>query len=133
MIVKQESLTAKMTLKDLTVSSPLPAANLVLVFGSVKRFGESKLESILKTRYPAAQIIGCSTSGEITAEGVFDDSLQITAILWEKTIQRVTHTKMSGMQKEQKQLFVGESKKFWKRFFSKKRRQILNQNNEEKL
>ena len=41
--------------------------------------------------------------------------------------------KMSGMQKEQKQLFVGESKKFWKRFFSKKRRQILNQNNEEKL
>jgi hypothetical protein len=41
--------------------------------------------------------------------------------------------KMSGMQKELKQLFVGESKKFWKRFFSKKRRQFLNQNNEEKL
>jgi len=98
MIVKQESLTAKMTLKDLPAASPLPTANLVLVFGSVKRFGESKLESVLKTRYPAAQIIGCSTSGEITAEGVFDDSLQITAVLWEKTIQRVTHTKMTSMQ-----------------------------------
>jgi len=98
MIVKQESLTAKMTLKDLPSASPLPSANLVLVFGSVKRFGEAKLQSILKARYPTAQIIGCSTSGEITATGVFDDSLQITAVLWEKTVQRVTHTKMSGMQ-----------------------------------
>lgn len=98
MIVRQESLTAKMALKDLPAASPLPTASLVLVFGSVKRFGEAKLQSILKARYPTAQIIGCSTSGEITAAGVFDDSLQITAILWEKTVQRVTHTKMSGMQ-----------------------------------
>jgi len=98
MIVRQESLTAKMTLKDLPATSPLPTANLVLVFGSVKRFGEAKLQSTLKERYPTAQIIGCSTSGEITASGVFDDSLQITAVLWEKTVQRVTHTKMSGMQ-----------------------------------
>ncbi|WP_019898224.1 FIST signal transduction protein [Methylotenera mobilis] len=98
MIIRQESLTSKMTLKDLSSTSPLPSANLVLVFGSVKRFGEAKLQSILKTRYPTAQIIGCSTSGEITATGVYDDSLQITAILWEKTVQRVTHTKMTGMQ-----------------------------------
>lgn len=98
MIVKQESLTAKMMLKDLPIASPLPTANLVLVFGSVKRLGEAKLQSTLKVRYPTAQIIGCSTSGEITATGVFDDSIQITAILWEKTTQRVTHTKMSGMQ-----------------------------------
>lgn len=98
MIVRQESLTAKMTLKDLPAASPLPTASLVLVFGSVKRFGEAKLQNVLKGRYPTAQIIGCSTSGEITAAGVFDDSLQITAILWEKTVQRVTHTKMSGMQ-----------------------------------
>jgi len=98
MIIRQESLTSKMTLKDLSSASPLPSANLVLVFGSVKRFGEAKLQSILKTRYPTAQIIGCSTSGEITATGVYDDSLQITAILWEKTVQRVTHTKMTGMQ-----------------------------------
>lgn len=98
MIVRQESLTAKMTLKDLPAASPLPTASLVLVFGSVKRFGEAKLTSILKARYPTAQIIGCSTSGEITAAGVFDDSLQITAILWEKTVQRVTHTKMTNMQ-----------------------------------
>ncbi len=98
MLIRQESVSPKMALKDLPSASPLPNANLVLVFGSVKRFSESKLTSFLKDRYPTAQIIGCTTSGEINPSGVFDDSLQITAILWEKTMQRVVHTKMSGMQ-----------------------------------
>lgn len=98
MIVKQELLTAKMTLKDLTATSPLPTANLVLVFGSVKRLNEAKLQGTLKSRYPGAQIIGCSTAGEISATGVYEDSLQITAVVWERTVQRVTQTKMSGMQ-----------------------------------
>ncbi len=98
MIIKQESVTEKMTLKDLSSTSPLPNANLVLVFGSVKRFSDGKLAGFLKTRYPAAQIVGCTTSGEINPTGVFDESIQITAILWEKTIQRVSHTKMTSMQ-----------------------------------
>ena len=34
----------------------------------------------------------------LALHGVFDDSIQITAIQWEKTIQRVAQTKMSGMQ-----------------------------------
>ena len=98
MIIKQESLTEKMGLKDLSSTSPLASANLVLVFGSVKRFNDPKLASFLKARYPAAQIVGCTTSGEINPSGVFDESIQITAILWEKTIQRVSHTKMTSMQ-----------------------------------
>src|SRR5690606_36584407 len=98
MLIRQESVSPKMALKDLPSSSPLPNANLVLVFGSVKRFTEGKLASFLKERYPTAQIIGCTTSGEISPAGVFDDSIQITAILWEKTVQRVTHVKMNGMQ-----------------------------------
>jgi len=98
MLIRQESVSPKMALKDLPSASPLPNANLVLVFGSVKRFSENKLTSFLKDRYPTAQIIGCTTSGEINPSGVFDDSVQITAILWEKTMQRVVHTKMSGMQ-----------------------------------
>lgn len=98
MIIKQESITDKMTLKDLSSASPMPAANLVLVFGSVKRFSDAKLTAALKSRYPTAQIVGCTTSGEISPSGVFDESLQITAILWEKTVQRVSHTKMTSMQ-----------------------------------
>ena len=98
MIIKQESVLEKMALKDLPSTSPLPSANLVLVFGSVKRFGDGKLTAFLKARYPAAQIVGCTTSGEISPAGVFDESIQITAILWEKTVQRVSHTKMTSMQ-----------------------------------
>ena len=97
MLIRQESINSKLTLKDLPSTSPLPSANLVLVFGSVKRFSEGKLQGFLKSRYPSAQLVGCTTSGEISAAGVFDDSIQITAIQWEKTIQRVAQTKMSGM------------------------------------
>ncbi len=98
MIIKQEAITPKMGLKDLPAKSPLPTANLVLAFGSVKRFSDSNLQKQLKERYPIAQIVGCTTSGEINAEGVFDDSLQITAIMWEKSQQKVLHTKMHDMQ-----------------------------------
>lgn len=98
MIVRQEILNAKSALKDLPATSPLPSASLVLVFGSRERFNDTKLPAALKSRFPAAQIIGCSTAGEISANGVLDDSLQITAIQWEKTVQRVTHTKMTSMQ-----------------------------------
>ncbi len=98
MHIRQESVDSKMALKDLPSASPLSNANLVLVFGSVKRFNEGKLQGFLKSRYPTAQIVGCTTSGEISANGVFDDSIQITAIQWEKTLQRVAQTKMSGVQ-----------------------------------
>ncbi len=98
MLIRQESVDAKGTLKDLPATSPLPTANLVLAFSSVKRFSEGKLQAFLKARYPTAQVIGCTTSGEINANGVFDDSIQISAIMWEKVVQRVAQTKMSGMQ-----------------------------------
>lgn len=98
MIIAQESVNAKQTLKDLPNESPLTSANLVLVFSSVKRFSEGKLQKFLKSRYPNAQITGCTTSGEISPNGVLDDSIQITAIEWQKTTQRVEHAKASNMQ-----------------------------------
>ncbi len=98
MIIVQESIDSKSTLKDLSGASPLTSANLVLVFSSVKRFNEGKLQGELKKRYPTAQIIGCTTSGEISPSGVFDDSIQITAIQWQKVIQRVAQSKSSNMQ-----------------------------------
>jgi hypothetical protein len=98
MIIKQESITQKMSFKDLPAKSPLPTATLVLTFGSMKRFSDPNLAKKLKERYPIAQIVGCSTSGEISAQGVFDDSVQITAIMWEKSQQKVLSTKMNDMQ-----------------------------------
>jgi hypothetical protein len=98
MLIKQEAIVGRSGLKDLTKSSPLPSANLVLVFGSVKRFSESRLTETLRERYPAAQVIGCTTAGEINEQGVFDDSLQITAIQWERTSMRVADLRVSDMQ-----------------------------------
>lgn len=98
MLIRQESVTEKMALRDLPPASPLPNASLVLVFGSVKRFGDPKLSSFLKARYPAAQIVGCTTAGEIGANSVHDETLQITAVFWEKTAQRATYVKVNGMQ-----------------------------------
>lgn len=98
MIIAQESVDSKSTLNDLPNKSPLETASLVLVFGSIKRFNENKLQRFLTSRYPTAQIVGCTTSGEISPNGVFDDSIQITAIEWEKVIQRVVQNKSSKMQ-----------------------------------
>ncbi|MPS47952.1 FIST N-terminal domain-containing protein [Methylobacillus sp.] len=98
MLVRQEALSSKMSIKDLPSSSPLPNANLVLVFGSVRRFSDGKLPTQLKERYPAAQIVGCTTSGEIGPHGVSNDSLQITAIAWDNTMQRVTYARANNMQ-----------------------------------
>lgn len=98
MIIAQESVDSKSTLNNLPSKSPLETASLVLVFSSIKRFNESKLQNFLKSRYPTAQIVGCTTSGEISANGVFDDSIQITAIEWEKVIQRVVQNKSAKMQ-----------------------------------
>jgi hypothetical protein len=98
MLIKQEAITSKMSFKDLSKTSPLPTANLVLVFGSVKRFSDAKLPALLKERYPAAKVIGCTTSGEINETGVYDDSLQITAIQWDRTSMRVVDIKVNGMQ-----------------------------------
>lgn len=85
MIIKQEHLPAKTALNRLPSKSPLPEANWVLIFGSPARFKERGFIKTLQKRYPNAQIMGCTTSGEISHEGAHDDSVQITAMLWERS------------------------------------------------
>ncbi len=60
-------------------------ANLVLVFGSTKFFHNPQLFSEIKNNYPKAQIIGCSTAGEIFGTKVTDDSVVTTAVVFEYT------------------------------------------------
>ncbi|KKN56114.1 hypothetical protein LCGC14_0575470 [marine sediment metagenome] len=94
---QQEHLSSKMTLKSLPSTSPLPEANWVLVFGSITRFKERNFGSILQKRYPNAQIIGCTTSGEITEDGAHDDSLHITAMLWERSLLKFVVKPVNSM------------------------------------
>jgi hypothetical protein len=58
---------------------------LVFVFGSRKVLSDSELIKELQLRYSIAQLIGCSTSGEIIGTDVNDDSLAVTAVFFEKT------------------------------------------------
>jgi len=93
----QEHISAKMGIGKLPSKSPLPEANWVLVFGSVKRFQERGFTKALQKRYPSAQIIGCTTAGEITADGVYDESVHITAMLWERSSLRFIEKPVNSM------------------------------------
>ncbi len=94
---QQEHLSSKMTLKSLPSASPLPEANWVLVFGAINKFKERNFADKLQKRYPNAQIIGCTTSGEITEDGAHDDSLHITAMLWERSLLKFVIKPINSM------------------------------------
>ncbi len=66
------------------------SAQIVLVFGSTDLLQKSPLLKELAATYPKAQLVGCSTGGEICGATVYDDSLTSVAIHFEKTIVK-TH------------------------------------------
>ena len=62
------------------------AADLVLVFGKRQLLEQSDRFKEIRSFYPLADIVMCSTSGEIMDVEVFDDTLVTTAIQFEKTV-----------------------------------------------
>jgi len=69
--------------QDNVWSQPLPkssSAQLVLVFGAKARIREDHCKDTLIQSFPNADVIACSTSGEIHGIRVFDDSLCVTAL-----------------------------------------------------
>ncbi|MBE9028307.1 FIST C-terminal domain-containing protein [filamentous cyanobacterium LEGE 11480] len=58
---------------------------LLLVFGSPMVLTQPSWREDLRQCYPNAQLLGCSTAGEITGIQVLDDSLVVTAIEFEQT------------------------------------------------
>jgi hypothetical protein len=63
-----------------TGNTSLPDAQLVLVFGNRELLLEQQHYDYIHAQYPVAQIIGCSTSGEIIGEELFSRSIACTAI-----------------------------------------------------
>jgi hypothetical protein len=64
------------------------SAQLVLVFAASELLKQSPLLKELEGVYPNARLVGCSTGGEIYDTTVYDDSLTIVAINFEKTTVR---------------------------------------------
>jgi len=55
------------------------SAQLVLAFGATSILRQQSLVEHVKTMYPQAHILGCSTAGEICGTQVSDNALVTTA------------------------------------------------------
>jgi len=88
MRTEQLQWTAKDGLSEMNGTELGAAADLVLVFGARAILEDGARFDELKARYPKAQVVLGSTSGEILEDMVYDDTLSITAIDFEKTAIR---------------------------------------------
>jgi hypothetical protein len=71
--------------------------HLILVFGSTAHFENPQLTSQLRQSYPDAVIAGCSTAGEITPDGVEDDTVTITSLGFKSTQVRSARVHLDDM------------------------------------
>ena len=76
-------------------AEPDETAQLVLLFGSTPVLKSGQGLADVKRAYPGAQILGCSTSGEIVGTRVYDDSLVATAVEFEHTRLRGARVTLS--------------------------------------
>ncbi|MFP5039426.1 FIST signal transduction protein [Parasediminibacterium sp. JCM 36343] len=58
---------------------------LVLAFGATDLVGKPSIYEHIKAIFPSANIVSASTSGEILGDGLYDDTVVVTAIEFEKT------------------------------------------------
>lgn len=70
---------------------------LVLVFAAIEQFAQSPLAALLQQQFPDALLLGCSTAGEISANGVDDGSCNLTAIQFNATPLRSATTTLASM------------------------------------
>jgi hypothetical protein len=65
------------------------SAQLVFLFGNKDLLKKQELIDGVRSWYPHAEIIGCSTAGEICQEEVYSNSIVCTAVWFEKTTVRI--------------------------------------------
>ena len=72
--------------------------HLAFVFGGVRRLTDPQLGAQLHAQLgDTVQVVGCSTSGEITDSGMADDSLVVTAVRFKAPAFRVAAIAYDGM------------------------------------
>ena len=69
---------------------------LVLFFGSKHALLEKDCYASLRSLFPDACILGCSTSGEILGEEVYDDSAVASAIYFHRTTIKLLSSKITS-------------------------------------
>lgn len=64
---------------------PQPETQLPLCFGRPDHLFDTTAAEQLRTCFPGAHLVGCSTAGEIAETSVLDDSLVVTALTFSRT------------------------------------------------
>lgn len=76
-------------------SAPFPSMDseqtLVLVFGAAELGEREELFDRLAVEYPTSHLIGCSTAGEIDQERIWDESLTVAVVQFERAQVRRAH------------------------------------------
>ena len=72
-------------------------ATLVLLFGNKDLLKDQSHIDVVKAKYPSAEIVGCSTSGEIYREEVFNNSIVCTAVWFEKSSVEIASEHIGSM------------------------------------
>lgn len=73
------------------------SAHLVFLFGQTELLKDQNQFDHVRENYPNAEILGCSTSGEICNEEVFNSAIICTAVCFEKTTIKVFNEKINSM------------------------------------
>lgn len=73
-------------------------ASLVFLFGSRELLKEQQHIDSVRKAYPLAQVVGCSTSGEICGEEVFNGSIVSTAVWFERTSVEIASEQINSME-----------------------------------
>jgi hypothetical protein len=92
MLVAQKRWTAKTGWTDTNPAAPhLPSAELVIFFGARSALADSDHQSVLRSAYPGAHLLGCTTAREICGTTVSDHSIVATAIHFDHTTIRAAY------------------------------------------
>lgn len=94
-IILRSNSNTLLELDKLTALRP----NLLLVFGAAELL--KGVVAPLETLFPAAIRVGCSTAGEISAEGVSDNTCVVTAVRFDKTRVQESSTRLASMDDSQ--------------------------------
>ena len=73
------------------------STQLVLLFGSPSKLKDTKCLDEIKDAYPNAHLLGCSTAGEICGTQVTDESLVVTAVMFESSYLNCVQICMSDV------------------------------------
>lgn len=72
-------------------------ADLALAFGAPDLVKDRRLFNVVRTTCPQAQILGCSTAGEITRDGIAEGSVVLTLARFERVDLEAASTGLAGM------------------------------------